>query len=159
MTDENSAADEGSFLSRFWEQNLDRLDEFLLQQRLQERRQKLDSSIQLVKDKAPLLRLLDEVDQALERMNSGAYGICDVCHEPIEKERLLSDPLVRNCLDHLTPNQQRALAEDLDLARRIQSELLPQRDLRWNGWEVSHHYEPAGSVSGDYCDLLKTESG
>jgi sigma-B regulation protein RsbU (phosphoserine phosphatase) len=143
----------------FWERSFERLDDYLLHQRLQEQRQKLHSGIQLVKDRGPLLRLLAEVDGALDRMQAGTYGICDVCHDPIEKDRLLTDPLIRTCLDHLTPAERRALQEDLDMAWRIQRELLPEREVRWNGWDVSYHYEPAGPVSGDYCDLLKTGSG
>ena len=41
----------------------------------------------------------------------------------------------------------------------IQGELLPKQDFKFNGWEVSYRYEPAGPVSGDYCDLVSTESG
>jgi sigma-B regulation protein RsbU (phosphoserine phosphatase) len=143
----------------FWERSFDRLDDFLLQQRLQEQRKKLDAGIQRVKDRGPLLRLLAEVDGALDRIKAGTYGICDVCHDPIEKDRLLTDPLIKTCLDHLTAAERRALQEDLDMAWRIQRELLPDKDVHWNGWDVSYHYEPAGPVSGDYCDLLRTGAG
>src|SRR5205823_9198791 len=51
------------------------------------------------------------------------------------------------------------LEKDLDRAWVIQGELLPKLNLRFNGWEVSYHYEPAGPVSGDYCDLVSTDSG
>ena len=143
----------------FWQRSLDRLDELLLRQKLQDRRLKLESGMQLVTDREPLLRLLRDVEGAFERMESGQYGLCQVCLEPIERDRLLSDPLANTCLEHLTPNQRRALDEDLKLAWRIQSQLLPEREIRWNGWEVCYHYEPAGSVPGDYCDLMRMESG
>ncbi len=42
---------------------------------------------------------------------------------------------------------------------RIQSRLLPERKLRHAGWEVYYHYEPAGPVGGDYCDLVQADSG
>ena len=45
-------------------------------------------------------------------MNAGTFGICLTCHDAIEPERLLADPLTQFCLDHLTPGEQRAL--DLD---------------------------------------------
>ena len=41
----------------------------------------------------------------------------------------------------------------------IQGELLPKQNLKFNGWEVAYHYEPAGPVSGDYCDLISTDAG
>jgi len=101
-----------------------------------------------------IARLLEEVDAALRRFEDGSYGSCATCHEDIEPDRLLVDPLVCNCLDHLTPQERRSLEMDLDLASRVQGGLLPQGDVRAGSWEVAHHYEPAGSVSGDYCDVL-----
>jgi serine phosphatase RsbU (regulator of sigma subunit) len=47
----------------------------------------------------------------------------------------------------------RALEDDLDLAARIQGGLLPKPG-RFAGWEAGYHYQPAGVVSGDYCDLI-----
>lgn len=40
---------------------------------------------------------LREVDQALERIKIGRYGICDSCGQPIETARLTSLPHVRRC--------------------------------------------------------------
>lgn len=129
-----------------------------LRQRLLDRRQRLKSAMGEFKETTQLMRLLKEVDSALERMNGDSYGLCQVCHGAIEEERLLADPLVHNCLECLTPDQQRALEQDLDLASRIQSQLLPNKNLKFNGWEAYYHYEPAGPVSGDYCDLVSPES-
>jgi sigma-B regulation protein RsbU (phosphoserine phosphatase) len=119
-----------------------------------DRRKRLETAIGEFEETEHLISLLQEVDSALERMDKGSYGLCEVCHEPIEKERLISDPLVQTCLDHLTPNQQRALEQDLDLASRIQLQLLPKQSLSLAGWEVYYHYDAAGPVSGDYCDIV-----
>ncbi len=132
-------------------------DEFLRAQ-LEERRQRLGAAIAGSAEKESFTQLLREVDSALDRMDRGTYGLCDTCHESIEKDRLLADPLVRYCLDHLTFEQQRALEHDLELAGRIQSALLPHRNLRLDSWEVHCHYEPLGPVSGDYCDLIPSEN-
>jgi sigma-B regulation protein RsbU (phosphoserine phosphatase) len=70
---------------------------------------------------------------------------------------LFADPLTRVCLGDLTPKEQRALEEDLELAAQIQTGLLPARTQQVDGWEVSYHYQPAGAVSGDYCDLIRGE--
>src|SRR2546425_7712228 len=101
-------------------------DQFLRTQ-LEERRQRLETAIASSGESAPVVQLLQEVDSALERMEKGSYGICETCHDSIEKERLITDPLVRFCLDHLTSEQQRALERDLELASRIQRALLPKR--------------------------------
>jgi len=106
-----------------------------------------------------ITHLLHAVDEALKALNAGTYGLCRVCHEPIETERLLADPLIELCLDHLTAAEQRALEADLELAARVQRGLLPRRDLQFLPWEIAYHYEPAGVVSGDYCDLVPTEQG
>ncbi|MGH9736880.1 MAG: SpoIIE family protein phosphatase [Candidatus Acidiferrales bacterium] len=98
--------------------------------------------------------LLQEVDAALKRIDQGTYGICEACHDTIERDRLISDPLVRFCIDHLTSAEQRALEGDLELAARIQRGLLPQTELKTPAWHIHYHYKPAGLVSGDYCDVI-----
>jgi sigma-B regulation protein RsbU (phosphoserine phosphatase) len=125
---------------------------------LQTRRGKLKAAIQEVGKTPHLTHLLQEVDAALGRIQNGSYGLCEACHESIEEDRLMADPLVCFCLDHLTADQQRALEQDLELASRIQRGLLPKRQMRLDGWEVYYHYEPFGAVSGDYCDLLDAGS-
>lgn len=127
-------------------------DLHLLRDQLVLRRQKLEQAISK-SHTVNLVQLLEDVDKALERMEAGSYGLCELCHEPVEAERLLADPLVCFCVDHLTPPQRRALEQDLELAARIQAGLLPNQDLAFGPWRVSYHYEAAGAVSGDYCDV------
>jgi phosphoserine phosphatase RsbU/P len=125
-----------------------------LQDQLEQRKQRLEAAIAVAPQKGGLTGLLREVDDALERMDKGRYGICEECHEPVEQDRLMADPLVRYCLDHLTGPQRAALQRDLDLAAQVQRKLLPQLGLRSGGWDTSYHYSPVGPVSGDYCDLI-----
>jgi sigma-B regulation protein RsbU (phosphoserine phosphatase) len=129
----------------------------LLREQLIDRRQKLETAAGAFHRPAELTQLLEEVDAALHRMDIGTYGLCEVCHDPVESERLLADPLTRFCLGDLTPREQRALEEDLELASQIQIGLLPPPTQKIDGWEVSYHYQPAGAVSGDYCDLIRGE--
>ncbi len=134
------------------------IDSALLAQ-LTLRRQRLNDAIAETPDRAYLTSLLREVDAALLRIQDGSYGLCETCHEAIEEDRLAANPLVRFCLEHLTDREQRALEQDLELAGRIQSALLPQKDLTYGGWRVRYHYQPAGPVSGDYCDLIPSDNG
>ena len=106
-----------------------------------------------------LTELISQVDAALERIDTGHYGECTVCHESVEAERLMIDPLVSICLGCLSPAQRRALESDLELAAQIQRGLLPQPDLTIPGWQVAYHYRPAGVVSGDYCDVIPASDG
>ena len=135
-----------------------RMDDVFREQ-LRDRRSRLEAAVTQVVDPAPLQHLLDEVDEALERIDTGSFGLCEVCHDPVETERLLADPLIRVCLDHMTPSQQRALESDLELASRVQNGLLPDRNLIVGGFQVAHRYDPAGPVSGDYCDLVTLPDG
>jgi len=101
-----------------------------------------------------LEKVLGELDHALEHANAGEYGICQTCHEAIGEAQLAAFPLLEFCIEHLTPAEQQSLGRDLELASRIQSHLLPQQRTVHAGWEVYYHYEPAGPVGGDYCDLV-----
>jgi phosphoserine phosphatase RsbU/P len=104
-----------------------------------------------------LRQLLVSVDEALSRLNGGTFGICEECHLSIEADRLICNPLVRFCLDHLTGEEQRALERDLMLAAGIQRGLLPRENWTAGNWQARYHYEPASQVSGDYFDLIEAE--
>ena len=127
-----------------------------LREQLLERRGILHASVSAPGFDAEIARLLGEVDAALERIENGSYGLCEACHDPIEPERLLADPVVRLCLGDLTRRQQAALEEDLELAVQIQRGLLPPADVEAGAWKIAYHYEPVGFVGGDYCDLIKS---
>jgi len=133
------------------------LEVAFLHTQLEERKRRLEAAIALAPQKAGFVGLLREVDSALERMAKGSYGLCQECHETIEQDRLLADPLVRYCLDHLTDSQRAALQRDLDLASQVQRNLLPQVNLQAVGWDTSYYYAPLGPVSGDYCDLIPSD--
>lgn len=117
------------------------------------RREKLGAAIARSQT-ANLVQLLEQVDKALQKVDLGTYGICEHCLGTVETDRLMTDPLVKLCLDCLNPSEQRALEQDLTLAARIQAGLLPRADVSAAGWNVAFHYQAAGLVSGDYCDLM-----
>jgi sigma-B regulation protein RsbU (phosphoserine phosphatase) len=129
-------------------------DLHLLRDQLVLRRQKLETAAARTQT-ANLLQLLEQVDRALERVDHGTFGVCEACAGTVEAERLFADPLTQLCLDCLKPAEQRALEQDLLLAAKIQAGLLPKRDFCGSGWNVAYHYEAAGQVSGDYCDLIQ----
>jgi len=132
-------------------------DAFIREQLL-DRRKRLTSAIVWSREQTRLRELLSEVDAALARIDGETYGICEVCHDTVERARLLANPLVRYCLDHLTAAERSALERDLEMAASLQLGLLPSPDTRHHGWEISYAYRPLGPVSGDYCDLIAEES-
>src|SRR5437868_11565785 len=123
-------------------------------------RQRLEATAIDSRDSFELSGLLREVTSAIERLSEPeSYGICQVCHDLIGQAAMNGDPLARTCLNCLTPAQLSELEDDLNRAWLIQGDLLPKQNFKFNGWEVSYHYEPAGPVSGDYCDLVSTDCG
>ena len=138
---------------------LDTIDSETVRAELVGRRTRLEQAIGRGGTSAQVAALIAEVDAALERLAAGTFGACDVCHDPIEPDRLMADPLIRTCIDHMTAGEQRALELDLELASRIQLALLPKHQLALAGWEVVRHFEPAGPVGGDYCDVIATAGG
>lgn len=128
--------------------------ESMFARQLEERKLRLQEAASKARDSRQLNELLRDVDQALDKISNGTYGLCETCHEPIESERLAFDPLTRYCIDHLSESEQHALERDIELARQIQTRLLPKRGAILPGWDSAYHYEPSGQVSGDYCDII-----
>ncbi len=46
------------------------------------------------------IELLRAIDEALERMKEGTYGICEVCGKEIEEDRLEAVPYTTLCKEH-----------------------------------------------------------
>ena len=44
---------------------------------------------------------LKDVNDALERLEKGNYGICEICGKPIEKDRLEANPSARVSIKHV----------------------------------------------------------
>src|SRR5262249_49090983 len=124
--------------------------ENIVRGQLFDRRQKLETALVKFSESGRLRQLLQEVDAALDRLGAGSYGLCEVCHDPVEAERLIADPLARFCIDHLSPHEQQALERDLEMAARIQAELLPQPDSPFGFWQGARPYQAVGPGRRDY---------
>jgi DnaK suppressor protein len=44
------------------------------------------------------LNLLKDIDNALDKIKTGAYGICEECEEKISEKRLEANPVARYCI-------------------------------------------------------------
>ena len=44
---------------------------------------------------------LNDVKHALEKINAGTYGTCEVDGEPIPEDRLEANPSARTCIEHI----------------------------------------------------------
>jgi len=138
---------------------MENVSQSVIRDQLEDRRRRLEGAVAASGSEPDLQTLLREVDAALERLGSGTYGLCETCHDPIEDELLMADPLVRFCMPHLSGQELQALQEDLELAAKIQTGLLPKAEMELAGWSTARLYHPLGAVSGDYCDLAAAPDG
>ncbi len=44
------------------------------------------------------LTLLKDIDNSLDKLARGAYGVCEECEEPISEKRLEANPVARYCI-------------------------------------------------------------
>jgi len=49
--------------------------------------------------------LLSEIDVAMRRLADGTYQLCAVCQAPIDRERLVDNPLLTTCVQHPQLNE------------------------------------------------------
>jgi len=124
---------------------------YTIRPQLLERRERLQAASGSVSDDY-LNGLLAEVDAALAKVEVGRYGLCETCNDPIENDRLETNPHCRFCLDHLDERERAHHQQDLDMATQIQFQLLP-KNLTLDRWETQYRYEPVGAVGGDYCEV------
>jgi len=61
---------------------------------------------------------------------------------------------LRDTLSQLEGYSQ-AMKKELDKGREIQKNFLPERLLKFPGWELSAHFKPARQVAGDYYDVFR----
>jgi DnaK suppressor protein len=61
---------------------------------------------------------LKQIDDALERLDDGAYGVCESCGLEIAEERLIAMPFTRLCRDCQQDEEREAKSQ----ARRLDDE-------------------------------------
>jgi sigma-B regulation protein RsbU (phosphoserine phosphatase) len=100
-----------------------------------------------------------EHDKAIDNIEAGSFGECTQCDEGVEIERLELDFTTSVCLDHYSDSQKRLLERDLELAAKVQRQLLPHTVPALSGARISAHTEPAQVVGGDYFDFFAYPNG
>ena len=106
-----------------------------------------------------VMSIVSEFKELLEKIDNRSYGKCDICHEDIETERLESDCTTNICLDCYSENQLRDLERDLELAAKVQQQLLPCCTPSMESVQIAIRSKPARVVSGDYYDFFSLQSG
>lgn len=102
-----------------------------------------------------VFQVISELKDALERIDSGQFGQCRECNGEVEPEQLALDFTNCVCLDHYSKDQIHALENDLELAAKVQRQLLPCCVPSLPGIKIAAHAEPACIVGGDYYDFFQ----
>jgi sigma-B regulation protein RsbU (phosphoserine phosphatase) len=102
---------------------------------------------------------LETLNDAIGRADEKTLGLCDVCHEDVELDRLELDFTACVCIDHYSDDQKRRLEQDLELSHKVQRALLPKESPAIPGVRVAAFIQPAEIVGGDYFDFLRFRDG
>ena len=102
---------------------------------------------------------LHVIDESLEKINEGTFGICKICHEAVDRELLQMDYTASVCLGHFTDAELRQLESELELSQVIQRGLLHQTLPSIDGLNIAAFSRPAQIVGGDYFDFVDFKDG
>ena len=58
-------------------------------------------------------KLIMKVKEALDRIDDGAFGVCESCGKPISEKRLIARPVTTQCIDCKTEEEKRERSERL----------------------------------------------
>jgi len=103
--------------------------------------------------------LLNDIDKALGRVEDKTFGECVVCKGEVELNRLEVQPVRQICLSCITEEERITLEHELTVASRIHRALLPQSYEKIDGFELAVKSIAAGSIGGDYYDILPGVNG
>jgi len=110
-------------------------------------------------DLKDVLKVVTDIKNTLERIDKGTFGLCNECDGKVEKNLLELDHTTQVCLDHYSESQRRALENDLELAAKVQKQLLPCCIPSHPRLQIAVHTVSARIVSGDYYDFFVSKNG
>ena len=102
---------------------------------------------------------LETIETALHEIDAGTLGVCEVCHDMVDRSLLLMDYTACVCLDHYSDEERRQLEDELELSQTIQRALLPQQIPAIPGLDIAAFSRPARIVTGDYFDFVQFKDG
>lgn len=120
----------------------------------------LDSIVDADGDDARKVQaLLEDIREALDKVENKSYGICKVCKGEVELHRLEIQPATEVCLSCISDKEKATLEEELFIASKIHRALLPRDIPAIDGFDLAVKSLAAHGVGGDYYDFLRSDSG
>lgn len=102
---------------------------------------------------------LEVIHDALEKIDEGTFGICEICNQPVDDELLRMDYTATVCLGHYTEAELRQLESELEMSQIVQRSLLPQQAPSIPGMNIAGFSRAAQIVGGDYFDFIQFKDG
>ena len=86
------------------------------------------------------VKILQDIDKALERLSDGKYGYCEVCGQPIEEKRLEAIPWTSICIKHAKEAEKYQLAPDAAYKDYLEKSLISpyeplEEDIKEEGFD------------------------
>lgn len=73
-------------------------------------------------------KMLTEIDDALQRIENGTYGVCEATAKPIPKARLRARPWARYCVEYARMLEQGLVTQPDELLSESQEEFEPEEN-------------------------------
>ncbi|NOH01245.1 MAG: SpoIIE family protein phosphatase [Chloroflexi bacterium] len=112
-----------------------------------------------LKDESAIEEHLHVIDETLESIKDGTFGVCKICHHTVEPQLLQMDYTSAVCLGHFSDEELRQLESELQMSQIIQRGLLPKQIPTLAGMNISAFSRPAQIVGGDYFDFVDFKDG
>lgn len=99
--------------------------------------------------------VLQNLERALNQIQSDDFGNCVDCHGAMETELLTFGPERDLCLDCMNEQQKRQLEDDLRVTQEMNRAMLPRIVPDISPWDIGVHYRPNRILSGDFYDVIR----
>ncbi|MGN8645200.1 TraR/DksA C4-type zinc finger protein [Gracilibacillus sp. HCP3S3_G5_1] len=101
---------------------------------------------------------LADIKQALQAIENGSYGKCEICHNDIPAERMIAMPTTTHCIAHAEQDikKQRPIEEDILHSNIDEQELEGDDHTMFDGEDAWQSVERYGSSDGP-SDFYNTE--
>jgi serine phosphatase RsbU (regulator of sigma subunit) len=108
--------------------------------------------------KHEVLQVVSRLNNVIQNIDKGEFAKCEYCEDEVELDRLEINCTTSVCLDHYSPDQLRDLERDLELAAKVQKQLLPCCVPSLKNVEIAFRSAPFHIVGGDYYDFFNHRS-